>query len=312
MRDSIRLTFRLHRFELIAIAVATVVLVVAAYIVAARLNAVGFGPCADPKATTYPVECETLGRAFYDIQSREMSPVLGFMALLPYAAGLFLGAPLIAREIERGTTRLAWSISPSRFRWYLARMLPVLAAVLGLTFVAGVAVDQLVAARSPGVDIANSFDGFGTRGVLVATTALVMTAGAIGLGSVIGRVLPTIILALILGSLGLSLVARVHERYTANEAIPVEEAQVGPGDRYVDQFFRLPDGRLVGWNELAEIDPAAMDSMDGPMSKYPLVAMVIPGERYRSIETREALALGGIAVVMLAGAAVIVQRRRPG
>jgi hypothetical protein len=311
MRDSIRLTFRMHRFELIAIAIATVVLVAAAFVVAAHLNAVGYGPCADFTAF-HPVECEALGRAFYGIQEREVGPVLGFMALLPYAAGLFLGGPLIAREIERGTTRLAWSIAPSRFRWFLARMLPVVAAVLGLTFVAGVAVDQLIAARSPGVDIANSFDGFGTRGVLVAITALVMTAGAIGLGAVIGRVLPTIILALILGSLGLALVARVHERFTATEAIPVDEAHVGPGDRYVDQFFRLPDGRLVGWNELAEIDPEVMMSDEGPMSRYPIVNLVIPGERYRSIEAREALALGGIALVMLSGTAVIVQRRRPG
>lgn len=311
MREMVRLTFRMHRFELIAIAIATLVLVGAAYVVAARLDAVGYGPCADMTAT-HPATCEAIGRAFFDIEQNQVPPVLGFLAILPYAAGLFLGAPLIAREIERGTTRLAWSISPSRFRWYLARMLPIIVTVVVLTFAAGFAADRLIAARSPAIDMANSFDGYGTRGVLVAVTAFVMAAGAIGLGAVIGRVLPTIILALILGSLGLSLVSRAHERYTANEAIPVDEANIGGGDRYVDQFFRLPDGRLVGWQELAEIDPAAMESMDGPMSKYPLVAMVIPGERYRSIEAREALALGGIAVVMLAGTAVIVQRRRPG
>ena len=158
--------------------------------------------------------------------------------------------------------------------------------------------------------MANSFDGYGARGVLVAVTALVITAGAIGLGSVIGRVLPTIILALILGSLGLSLVARVHERYTASEAIVVDAEQTGRGDRYVDQLFRLPDGRLVGWNELAQIDPKAMESETGP--PYPMVSLVIPGVRYRAVEAREAIALTGIALVMLIGTAFIVQRRRPG
>ena len=311
MRDSIRLTFRMHRFELIAIGIATLVLVAAAYVVAARLDAVGFGPCAGAMAT-HPVDCEAIGRAFYSIQEREMQPVVGFLALLPYAAGLFLGGPLIAREIERGTTRLAWSIAPSRLRWYVERMLPIVVAVVVLTFAAGFATDRLIAARSPGVDIANSFDSFGTRGVLVAITALVMAAGAIGLGAVIGRVLPTIILALVLGSLGLALVARVHERYTASEAVVVNDTEVGPGDRYVDQFFRLPDGRLVDWNELAAIDPDAMSDEMGPEGRYPIVALVIPGRRYREVETREALALGGIALVMLAGTAVIVQRRRPG
>ncbi len=309
MRDSIRLTVRMHRFELIAIAVATVVLVLASYYVAGRLEAIGYGPCSD-LTVSHPATCEALGRAFYGIEQNEVPPLLGFLSILPYAAGLFLGAPLIAREIERGTTRLAWSISPSRFRWYLARMLPMVIAVVGLTFAAGFAADHLIAARSPGVDMANSFDGYGTRGALVAITALVMAAGAIGLGAVIGRVLPTIILALILGSLGIAAVAKVHERYTNQEAVLVDEAKVGRGDRYIDQFFRLPDGRLVGWNELYEIDPAAMNDETGP--NYPIVALVIPGERYRAVEARAAIALGGIALVMLAGTAVIVQRRRPG
>jgi hypothetical protein len=309
MRDKIRLTFRMHRFELIAIGIATVVLVGAAYYVAGLLDAVGYGPCAEA-TDTISRQCEALAQVFYNIDQYQASPVLGFIAMLPYAAGLFLGAPLIAREIERGTTRLAWSISPSRFRWYLARMLPVVAAVLALSFVAGIAADHLVAARTPGSDMANSFDAYGTRGGLIAITALVITAGAIGLGSVIGRVLPTIILALILGALGLNVVARAHESFTAREAVIVDAEQTGRGDRYVNQFFRLPDGRLVGWEELAAIDPAAMESEMGP--QYPMVSLVIPGQRYREVEAREAAILGGIALLMLAGTAVIVQRRRPG
>ena len=63
--------------------------------------------------------------------------------------------------------------------------------------------------------------------------------------------------------------------------------------------------------ELNQIDPAAMESEEG-QSNYPIVALVIPGERYRAVEAREAAVLGGIALVMLAGTAVIVPRRRPG
>jgi hypothetical protein len=309
MRDSLRLTLKMHRFELFAVTVATVALVLAAFYVAGKLDAVGYGPCAD-ETVTRPETCEALGRAFFNIEQNEVPPILGFLGILPYAAGLFLGGPLIAREVERGTTRLAWSISPSRLRWYLARMVPIVVAVAGLTFAAGFAADHLIAARSPGIDMTNSFDGFGTRGALVAFTAIVMAAGAIGLGAVIGRVLPTLILALILGSLGVAGVARVHAQYTEREAVLVDESQVGPGDRYVNQFFRLPDGRLVGWNELFEIDPEAMSDENGP--RYPIVALVIPGERYRAVETREAIVLGGIALMMLVGTALIVQRRRPG
>ena len=232
------------------------------------------------------------------------------MAILPFATGVFLGGPLIAREIERGTTRLAWSLAPSRLRWYLSRMLPTVVAVLAVTFAAGVAADRLTAAISPNVDTANAFDSFGQRGVLVPITALVMAAGAIGLGAVTGRVLPTVILALILGTLGITGVTKLHDDFTAREAILVDGENVSRGDRYIDQFFRLPDGRLVDWNGLAEYDPASMMSEAEP--DYPIVSLVVPGSRYREVETRQALLLGAIALVMLAGTAVVIQRRRPG
>ena len=309
MRDSIRLTFRMHRFEVLAIATATLLLVLAAYVVAARLEAVGFGPCAGAQGPWSP-RCESLAKVFFGIAQSEGTAVLGLIAVLPYAAGLILGGPLIAREIERGTTRLAWSISPSRLRWYLARMLPIVAVVFALMFAAGSAADHLFAAQEPRLDTANAFDLYGVRGSLIALEALVMTAGAIGLGAVTGRVLPTLILALILGAVGVTGVATLHARYTATEAILVDGEFVDSGARWVDQFFRLPDGRLVSWNELEEIDPGILTSETGP--DYPIVSKVIPGERYREVEAREMIILGAIAFMMLAGTAVIIQRRRPG
>lgn len=309
MRDSIRLTLKMHRFELLALTAFAGFLVVAAFWVAGQLDAVGYGPCAMDRGPV-PANCESLGYRWYQIQESQASPIFGFLAILPFVTGVFLGGPLVAREIERGTTRLAWSLAPSRLRWYLSRMLPVVVAILAVTFAAGVAADRLTAAISPNVDIANAFDSFGQRGVLVAITALVMAAGAIGLGAVTGRVLPTVILALILGTLGITGVTKLHDQFTAGEAILVDGENVGRGDRYINQFFRLPDGRLVDWNGLAEFDPAAMMSESEP--DYPVVSLVIPGSRYREVETRQALLLGVIAVVMLAGTAVIVHRRRPG
>ena len=133
---------------------------------------------------------------------------------------------------------------------------------------------------------------------------------AIGLGTVVGRVLPTLIAALILGYFGVIGVQHLHADFTAREAVIVAEADLRPGDRYIDQFFKLPDGRIVGYEELAQIDPASMTSETGPT--YPIVYEVIPAERYREVEAREALILGSIGVAMLVGAGLIVTRRRPG
>jgi ABC-type transport system involved in multi-copper enzyme maturation permease subunit len=308
MLRSVPLVYRMQRFEIIAIGAISVALVALALLVARELEAVGYGACY--LAESAPPTCEALGRRFYDLQSAHASPVASFMHLLPYAIGLFLGAPLIARELERGTARLAWSIAPSRIRWYAWRVVPVVLFGILLAFVAGFAVDRLVAARTPGIDLENSFDTFGDRGVLVAITAFVMLAGSIGLGTVIGRVLPTVIAALILGYFGILAVGHFHADYTAREAVIVSESELLPGDRYIDQLFKLPDGRLVNWMELEQIDPESMTSETGPT--YPIVYKVIPAERYREVEAREALILGSIGVAMLAGAGVIVARRRPG
>ena len=309
MTRSLRLVFRMQRFEIVALLIFAAALVAAALYVAYELDAVGFGPCY-LAVETPPAGCEALGRRFFDLQMDHANPVFSFLGILPYTVGIFLGGPAIARELERGTSRLAWSISPSRIRWYAWRVLPVVLVAVAMTFPAGWAADRLVAARTPGIDLANSFDTFGGRGVLVAITAFVMVAGSIGLGSVIGRVLPTVILALVLGYFGILAVQHLHADVTAREAVVVEESNLRPGDRFVDQFFRLPDGRLVGWQELEQIDPESFQSEMGP--QYPIVTFVIPAERYREVEAREALLLGSIGVAMLVGAGAIVARRRPG
>ena len=44
------------------------------------------------------------------------------MALAPALLGAFLGAPLVARELEAGTYRLAWTQSVSRRRWLASKL----------------------------------------------------------------------------------------------------------------------------------------------------------------------------------------------
>lgn len=56
---------------------------------------------------------------------------------LPAIIGMFWGAPLVARELESGTFRLAWTQGRSRMRWFAAKL-----AVTGL---ATLAVQGLVA-----------------------------------------------------------------------------------------------------------------------------------------------------------------------
>jgi ABC-2 family transporter protein len=56
---------------------------------------------------------------------------LGAILLAPAVIGLFWGAPLIARELETGTSALAWNQSVTRTRWLAVKL-----AVVGLTAMA--------------------------------------------------------------------------------------------------------------------------------------------------------------------------------
>lgn len=68
-----------------------------------------------------------------DSQLRHMCSAL--MLFSPVLFGIFLGAPLIARELEAGTYRLAWTQGVTRTRWIatkLAQVTLVTAVLMGL------------------------------------------------------------------------------------------------------------------------------------------------------------------------------------
>jgi ABC-type transport system involved in multi-copper enzyme maturation permease subunit len=310
--DWVRLTLRLHRFELFAFGAAIIVLVIGSFLVAAYIDGFKLPAECVTQDGNVPFSCESAFRAVDNARSIGaliMSPLL----IVTYTIGLFLGVPVIARELERGTVRLAWWLTPSRWRWYLARVVPILGAVALLTFAAGVASDRMFAVNNPSLDMSRAFDGYGARGGLLAARAVFIFAVAVFVGSFIGRSLPAVIVAALVAVIGLSGGMQVHQRIMASEAVavpmdPFEGGQTRPGDLYIDQRFVLPDGSLVGYESFNGSGPYD----DQGMPLYPQVMLVMPGERYRFVETREALVLGAGSLAALLLAGFVVARRRPG
>jgi hypothetical protein len=58
------------------------------------------------------------------------------LVVLPALAGLFIGAPLLARELEHGTYRLAWTQAVTRRRWLLAKTILLASAIVAGALVA--------------------------------------------------------------------------------------------------------------------------------------------------------------------------------
>jgi ABC-2 family transporter protein len=85
----------------------------------ARVELVPVAGAADP-APDPIVACQERAREFAGrYGSRGIIGVL--LWFLPLFAGLFWGAPLVAREVEHGTHRLAWTQGVSRARWALVK-----------------------------------------------------------------------------------------------------------------------------------------------------------------------------------------------
>lgn len=78
-----------------------------------------------------PSNCEALRSTFLS-HDKLLQNLLGpLLLVVPALIGLFWGAPLLARELEAGTYRLAWTQGVTRTRW-----LAVKVALLGLSSVA--------------------------------------------------------------------------------------------------------------------------------------------------------------------------------
>ena len=309
--DAARITLRLHRFEVLAFGGLTLLGLGLAWLVAGRLDALGFdGRCLAPTGPI-PASCEAAMNAFYEIVNSEAGKVTPITTFVPFLAGLLLGVPIVGRELERGTTRLAWALTPSRMTWLAQRLVPVLLFVAAVGLLSGAAADRLLASTEPGTDPANAFSQFGFRGPVLAARAVFVFGLALLIGTVMGRALPALIVAGLLAVVGITGGATVHDRMLLSEAVELPEFR--PGDRPIDYRFRAPDGRLITWDEMERIDPPPTHvDTSGDWPRMPQVALGIPGTRYGEVQVREIGVLAGGSLLAIAGTALIVQRRRPG
>jgi hypothetical protein len=108
--------------------------------------------------------------------------------------GVFLGAPLVARELERGTFRLIWTQSVTRLRWLLVKV----GAQLAIILIAFAILSQLVtwySAQSASLAVSwDTFDmvGFVPLAYMVFALALGIAAGAL-LRNTVAAMLVTLI-----------------------------------------------------------------------------------------------------------------------
>jgi hypothetical protein len=242
---------------------------------------------------------------------RSIYTYISWLPVVPLLAGVFWGAPVLARELERGTHRLAWTQSVSRRRWLAAKL-----GLLGFAVTAaGLVLGVMVSAWLTAFDGTTSADRFGDPAMFGATGV----AGgawwlfAFGLGTAAGgltrRTLPAFAVTIVVFVLAMFVVLQTRQDY----AEPERQAVEGPieGGYVTGSAFVSPAGVEVN-DTVPECARAGRDTYLDCVREagYTSVVYFQPADRYWRFQWTEA----GILVlvsVLLAGPVVYRVMRRP-
>ena len=247
MFDRIRLTLRQHRFETIVFVVLCLGVGIAGLIEAWRLNSLNFPlscmqgsqvPWYDP--TMAPTPCSLAAARFHALaDGTDMSFLRLFEELLPFIVGIGFGATIVAREIETGTAPLSWALAGSRSRWLLGKIGAVLLLIVPLMLFVGLASDIRQGALLPGIDPHATFDFYADRGVFMVFWTLAAFSGTLALGTIFGRTMPAIMVALLIGVFGRGLWEQAWTHTVLRPfAVPGDNTW-GTSDLYVYQSDQL-------------------------------------------------------------------------
>ena len=117
------------------------------------------------------------------------------VVVVPGLVGVFWGAPLVARELETGTYRLAWTQSVTRTRWLVVRL-----AVAGLaTMIVAGLVSLMATWWSSPVDRVNMdvFTSFDQRALVPVGFALFAFMLGVTVGVIVRRTVPAMVTVLV-------------------------------------------------------------------------------------------------------------------
>jgi hypothetical protein len=223
-------TWRQHRLTLAAVAVLLGVLAVWLWIAGTSVHhawdaATACHPASSPA-------CQDSATTFNGTWNTMSIPAV-LLQLLPGLIGAFAGAPVLARELETGTFRFAWTQGFARWRWALAKLVALAVVLAAATFAFSVLVSWCYQPFSaPGNQALGLYGDsplvtvFSLREVtLPAWTLAVFATGALA-GMLIRRVVPAIVATLaVYAGLAIAAAALLREHYltplvTSNQNLP--------------------------------------------------------------------------------------------
>lgn len=308
----VRLAWRLQRWEFAFVVIGGLGLATVAFWQAFDMRSMLTG-CGTPSAAS---ACEFV-YPFQNTHGNVVHLTQMLIGLAPFLAGLVLGVPIVAQEIEHRTALLAWPLVGSRSRWLAWRSAPALIIGLVILVVLAVAADLMAQAYLPKTDL--GFLQHESRGLPLVMRALVVMALGLTLGALIGRFLPALLVGIAL-CVGMSVgLGAVLDRWLPSEVLSRDEGPDGLSNPLItDVRYRVPSGEIISAQEGEIIVSAAYEAAfeagepePDPATLPQQIFTGISAARHGDVVLRESLALGALATGLFGVATAVVGRRRP-
>ena len=237
-------TWRQHRVALAGVAVLLGGLALYLLITGLKIHGAysAVASCRPPGSAACGVIGKPFGSNYHTAQIMSV-----FLHVLPVLAGVFVGAPLLARELETGTFRFAWTQGCGRLRWAVAKLallaIAVTAAAGAFSLLFSWYYQPFFAARLDGVLAPQLFV---LRGVdYAAWTLLAFALGAVA-GVLIRRTVPAMATSLAAwAALYLGTVLFLRQRYQTPLVTKGSPSYYNP-PWVVGTWYTGPNGATVG------------------------------------------------------------------
>ncbi|NGY63178.1 ABC transporter permease [Lentzea sp. NEAU-D13] len=248
--------------------------------------------------------------------------LLAAFYLVPVVIGAFLGAPLLARELEDGTWQLAWTQAVPRMRWLAVKLAALAGVTVALT---GIFTAVLTWFRQPfdAWEGRFQYDAFDLEGLVPVAYALFAFGVATAAGAILRRSLPAFGVAFgafLAARMLVALLARpaYATPLTTTEPISVGGAKdrsvAGFADWTIEHGYADATGRRLSATEYYDLEDAA-DRAGTNLNQF-LHARGIqqfgvyhPADRFWTFQFIEAALFVAVAAVLI-GVVVWRVRRR--
>ena len=325
------LTWRQHRRELLVFGLALAALV--AYLILTGramysayhqvTSGMSVARCELHRGEPMSDLCNNLIGDFYGTYNNDLL-AMAALVLLPPLAGVFLGAPLVARELEGGTFRLAWTQSVTRRRWLLTKV----SAALGIALLAAAITIPLVHWWREPFDLDGAFlnnPSYGVEGVIPLGYMAFALALGIAAGTLLRRTVAAMFATLVgyaAIALGIVLYARQHflppisvtwDPYTSSGPTRFSNQDWVINGGFVDKAGHQVDGAMV-YNICApsgNVDLRPGSAFTTCVHAHGWLSTLVwqPASRYWAFQGIETGLLVALALALLALAFWWVRRR---